>query len=286
MINNNSISNKIGFMQGRLSEIVDGKIQAFPWDSWEHELEIGPKYGFNLMEWTLDQHRINENPLMNTDGINKIVDLSKIYNIKIQSLTGDCFMQEPFWKSSGVKQASLINDFIKVCNNSQKIGINIIVIPLVDNGSIRSNLEEKILIEFLNDISNDLESKGLRICFESDFPPSKLASLIDKLKSDIFGINYDTGNSASFGFKASEEFKAYGEKIFNVHIKDRLYKGSTVPLLSGNVDFNSVMEELSNVKYKENFILQTARSSNGLHAEVLIKYKNIIKNYLDMYNIF
>ena len=83
-----------------------------------------------------------------------------------------------------------------------------------------------------------------------------------------------------------DKIKAYGEKIFNVHIKDRVYKGSTVPLLSGNVDFTSVMEELSKIKYKENFILQTARSSDGLHAEVLVKYKNIIMNYLDMYNIF
>ena len=27
--------NRTGFMQGRLSSIVDGKIQSFPWEEWE-----------------------------------------------------------------------------------------------------------------------------------------------------------------------------------------------------------------------------------------------------------
>ena len=31
---------KIGFMQGRLSSKVNGKIQAFPWESWKEEFEI------------------------------------------------------------------------------------------------------------------------------------------------------------------------------------------------------------------------------------------------------
>ena len=30
----------IGFMQGRLSKIVDNKIQSFPWESWEEEFRL------------------------------------------------------------------------------------------------------------------------------------------------------------------------------------------------------------------------------------------------------
>ena len=37
---------KIGFMQGRLSEIVDDKIQAFPWLEWENEFLFSPKNKF------------------------------------------------------------------------------------------------------------------------------------------------------------------------------------------------------------------------------------------------
>ena len=45
---------QIGFMQGRLSEVVDGKIQAFPWRGWQEEFRQARKIGIGLMEWTLD----------------------------------------------------------------------------------------------------------------------------------------------------------------------------------------------------------------------------------------
>ena len=31
---------RIGFMQGRLSAMVEGKIQAFPWDEWREEFLV------------------------------------------------------------------------------------------------------------------------------------------------------------------------------------------------------------------------------------------------------
>ena len=98
--------NKIGFIQGRLSPIIDGKIQAFPWDFWEDEFALACKIKLNIMEWTLDQGKLNFNPLMNCEGQNKIKTLCNNYNIKIPSLTGDCFMQFPFFKFSGKQKSS------------------------------------------------------------------------------------------------------------------------------------------------------------------------------------
>ena len=37
---------KIGFMQGRLSPLVDGKIQAFPWDCWSEEFSVANENDF------------------------------------------------------------------------------------------------------------------------------------------------------------------------------------------------------------------------------------------------
>ena len=44
----------IGFMQGRFSPLVNGKIQAFPWDSWSEEFFVANENDFNIIEWTLD----------------------------------------------------------------------------------------------------------------------------------------------------------------------------------------------------------------------------------------
>ena len=46
--------NKIGFMQGRLSPIVDNKIQAFPFGNWEQEFSIAKELGIedNYIDFT------------------------------------------------------------------------------------------------------------------------------------------------------------------------------------------------------------------------------------------
>ena len=54
---------RIGFMQGRLSAMVDGKIQAFPWNEWREEFPRAQALGLTRIEWTIDQDRLRENPL-------------------------------------------------------------------------------------------------------------------------------------------------------------------------------------------------------------------------------
>ena len=78
----------IGFMQGRLSPLVNGKIQAFPWNHWRDEFSVANEHGFEIMEWTLDQDRLYENPFMTEDGQVAIRELSHQYGITISSLTG------------------------------------------------------------------------------------------------------------------------------------------------------------------------------------------------------
>ena len=94
-------------MQGRLSPQVDGKIQAFPFSCWQGEFASAERSGFSLMEWTLDQDNLYANPLLTTAGQNEIRKLCESHGIMISSLTGDCFMQSPFWKTQGAVRDSL-----------------------------------------------------------------------------------------------------------------------------------------------------------------------------------
>ena len=112
----------IGFMQGRLSSIVDQKIQAFPWKEWEKEFPRAAEIGFSIMEWTIDFDNLSSNPIMTHKGRQTIQTLSQKYNISIPSLTGDCFMQKPFWKES--KSNREYKSYIKLMSSSgaMKIG--------------------------------------------------------------------------------------------------------------------------------------------------------------------
>ena len=78
----------------------------------------------------------------------------------------------------------------------------------------------------------------MKILFEIDYSPKKTLKFINKF-DDCYGINYDTGNSASLGFKIADE-KIYFNRVHNVHIKDRLYKGKTVKLGHGNCDLKFI----------------------------------------------
>lgn len=273
----------IGFMQGRLSPVIENKIQCFPWQHWENEFKIANNIGFTLLEWTLDQENLYNNPLMTKIGQKIIKRLTKKNFININSLTGDCFMQNPFWKEKGVKSKILKNDFLSIVKACSLIDIKQIIIPLVDNGSIENDEQENELLYFLHENSNFFKTKNIQILFESDYTPNKLINFLSSLDIKIFGINYDTGNSASLGFSVEKEFNTYGNWIKNIHIKDRLFGGGTVPLGKGSVDFNNVFFNLVKIDYKGDFILQTARALDDNHDKILIIYKNLVQKLIDKF---
>ena len=132
--------NKIGFMQGRLSPIVNGRIQCFPTKFWKSEFKKAKELKLKYMEWTLDYTNFRKNPIFDNKEINSIKVLSKKNKIKIKTLTGDCFMEKPFWKKN---DKYLINDFFNVVNACKKLKIKKIIIPLVDNSSLKNKRDEK-----------------------------------------------------------------------------------------------------------------------------------------------
>ena len=268
-------------MQGRLSALVGDRIQAFPWPSWREEFAIAGQHGFRLMEWTLDQDRLHENPLLTPAGQAAIRELSRRHGLAIPSLTGDCFMQVPFWKAPAGVREGLERDFLAVADACAAVGISMIVVPLVDNGRLETAVQEDLLVAFLHRHAARHAARGLRVLFESDFGPAPLRTFIDRLDPGVFGLNYDTGNSAALGFDPVEEFAAYGDRIVNVHIKDRLLGGGTVPLGAGGADFDTVFEQLARIKYPGNFILQTARAADGDHAGVLRAYRDTVIRMLE-----
>jgi hexulose-6-phosphate isomerase len=274
------MKNKIGFIQGRLSPLVDGKIQAFPSDHWRDEFFQAEKNNFHLIEWTLDHTDLYSNPLLSKEGRLEIKALCFKHDVKIPSLTGDCFMQAPFWKSSKKNRVLLEEEFLNVSDACKDLGISFIVVPLVDNGSLDNKTQEDYLVAFLIDHLEKFQLNNQKIVFESDFNPHRLHAFIQRLDSETFGINYDIGNSASLGYNVDDEFKAYGNSILNVHVKDRKYGGTTVPLGEGNANFNRVFQKLSELSYQGNFILQTARALDDNHILPLIKYRDMTHKWM------
>ena len=277
--------NKLGYMQGRLSNMIDGKIQAFPANTWREEMILGAKHNIYNIEWTLDHFDIKENPFLTQAGQNEIKAISKNCGAQILSVTGDCFMQAPIWKLDSSYEADLTYEFLSIIDACQKLDVGIVVIPSVDFSSLQTLQEGERFINFCNTHYEAIKNAGVRIAIESDFGAQKLDQFIRKLPNDVFGVNYDIGNSASLGFSHKEEIATYGDIIFNVHVKDRAYGGITVPLGDGNSNFPEVFQALFAVNYPGNFILQTARAKEDNHLDVLLTYKDFTEACIKKYFI-
>ncbi|MCB0393839.1 MAG: sugar phosphate isomerase/epimerase [Bdellovibrionales bacterium] len=267
---------QLGFIQGRLSPIVDGKIQAFPWQHWREEFPIAHEIGLRKIEWTLDQDRLHENPFIEKKARGEVKSLLSEFGMRIPSITGDCFMQFPFFKAFGNERLKLLDDLNRVIEAAEDFGSQYIVFPLVDNGSITTEAEQDILLEEFQSLRRKLVESGVKIIFESDFSPEKLRDFIGLFPVDAYGINYDLGNSASLGYDINEEFRFYYDRIDNIHIKDRLKGGTTVPLGSGNANFKAFFSLIREFEYKGNLIFQTARDPNNQHQSALKRYIDFV----------
>lgn len=270
------MTKNVGFMQGRLVKPEKrNSIQYFPEKNWQKEFKIAKKINLKIMEWTINQENIKKNPLYNGK-LKLLKKMIKNYKIKIPSITNDYFMQKPFFKKKNLKiKDKIIEKLNRIIINSNKIGIKYHIFPLVDNSSIKSLSEEKILINEIKKISKLLKKNSL-ILFETDYKPNKIIRFIKKFKNKKVGINYDTGNSAGLNYDFKDEIK-YFKYVKNIHIKDRIYNGETIRLGRGNWDYKKFFKLIKG-NYKGNFVLQTARSPNNKHVEEIIINRNFVQN--------
>ncbi|MBF0531658.1 MAG: sugar phosphate isomerase/epimerase [Candidatus Omnitrophica bacterium] len=271
---------RIGFIQGRLSPQIGQKIQAFPGPYWKEEFPLARSCGFSRMEWTLDQEGLFENPLLRPEGRELIRELCRENNLMIGSVTGDFFMQAPFFKAAGSIREELFDQLVAVIEGCAAARVPILVLPLVDQGRIEDAGQEEGFFAYAAKLDQRLRAHGMMICLESDLPPEKLGIFLQGLDPLLWGVNYDIGNSAAFGFDYRQEIPRLATWIKNVHVKDRVRGGGTVPLGQGQADIRGAIHLLEACGYRGNYILQTARSPQGLHAEVLSQYRDMVISYL------
>jgi len=272
---------RIGFMQGRLSPLVNGQIQAFPWPYWKDEFALAQNHNWPMIEWTLDHDRLHENPLMTADGQQEIRRLCNTFECAVPSLTGDFFMQKPFFKYEGHSRVQLLDDLRRVIENCAALNIGLVMLPLVDNGHVEDRAQENSLFEGLDTLVDVLKREHMKISFESDYAPKQFIKFIEKYDQDLFGITYDIGNSAALGYDCVEELNTYGAYINNVHVKDRLLGGTTVPLGTGNADFPKAFQTLCALEYDGHYILQTARAKDDNHVGILNGYRDQVIAWLE-----
>ena len=258
------MKNKIGVMQGRLLPKYQGRYQAHPVGYWQEEFPMAKKLGLDCIEFILDFNDALDNPLLKDGGVDEIKTISKATGVTVRTICADYFMEAPLHSEDPNIVENSHNIMVKLLKNAIQIGVTDIVIPCVDQSTING---KKAVERFINNMSPlvDLAEKcKINLSLETDLAPKPFFELLDQLNSDRVTVNYDIGNSAALGYNLVEELEAYGDRITDIHIKDRVLDGGSVLLGEGNADFDAFFNKLEEFDYQGPFIMQAYRDEDGI----------------------
>mgnify|MGYP001185795068 CR=1 FL=1 len=240
------------------------RYQAHPVGYWHEEFSIAAELGLDCIEFILDYNDYKENPLMTINGRKKIKSLYAKTGVRVISVCADYFMEKPLHSSDKLTARKSTEVLVKLLNIASQLGIMDIVIPCVDKSSIKTERSRNRFKEVFHEIISEAEKCEVNLSLETDLNPVQFEKLLSSLNSNRVTVNYDIGNSASLGYNYIDELKAYGEKISDIHIKDRQINGPSVKLGEGNANIPDFFWELSKYNYYGPLIMQAYRDNDGL----------------------
>ncbi len=256
--------NLIGVMQGRLLPKFRGQYQAHPLGYWEDEFYIAQRLGLNCIEFILDYYKSFENPLLSIEGVKLINSVVNKTGVRVETVCADYFMTAPLHSKNKIVANHSIKVMKRLVSMCSKLDVSSIVLPCVDESSLKSTDDIDRFLRAIDNIIDDFENNDIFLSLETDLAPKPFLNLLDKINSKKVAVNYDIGNSAALGFNPLEEISAYGSKISDVHIKDRMLGGGPVILGQGSADFETSIKKLSEINYSGPYIMQAYRDNEGL----------------------
>lgn len=271
-----STSPPIHCMQGRLLPPEGDRIQAFPAGAWPREFEYAQAAEIQGIEWIYEASGETENPLGTDAGIARLADLIARNRVVVESVVADWFMDQPLLEEPGTRLEKLR----WLLGRAATARIRRIVLPFVDASAVGENDVDE-LARTLTAVVSDAAQAGVELHLETPLAPDPFALLLKRLDPAVFMANYDSGNSASLGYRPAEEFEAYGSRIGSVHIKDRLHGGGTVPLGEGDADLELVLSLLRRQRWNRPLVLQAARGRAGHEVETVRSGAKLVRAMWD-----
>ena len=271
------MKNKIGAMQGRLVPKYQGRYQAFPIGMWQDEFKVAKECGLDLIEFILDFNDADKNPLLKPGGVDEIVNISRDTGVSVKTICADYFMEAPLHSNDNKVVEESLKVLEKLLEVAKILKVTDIVIPCVDQSSLKTKEAVDEFVKQVAKIIPIIEKENINLSLETDLAPKPFIELLNKLNSKNISVNYDIGNSAALGFDSDKELELYGDRITDIHIKDRALGGGPVILGEGNADFVKFFRKLKEFDYQGPFIMQAYRDDEGV--EIFKSQLNWIEKY-------
>lgn len=258
--------NALGIMQGRLSLPAAIRAQSFPFETWKQEFSLARTCGFDLIEWLATADRLEENPLWTDAGLQEIRERIADTGVGVRSLCADCFLERPFFRVSESARRDSIETLTHLIGQSGKIGVAVVLVPVLEATALRTDDEAMLLLESLHKPLSMAEKVGIVVGLETDRAGSACRALIDRGNSPALGAYYDTGNAAEKGYDVGADIRTLSDRLCGVHIKDRRRSGPSLALGLGDADFAACFDAMRAVSYDGPLILETPRGSDPIES--------------------
>lgn len=265
-------------MQGRLSPPVGSRIQAFPGDAWRGEFDTASELGFDSIEFIYEEP-VSENPLTSSGGVRDVAAAISATGVKVDFILADIFMPRPLFGLSGADRTWAGDVLTRLLDAAARLDAGGVEIPFVDNSRLASEEHIAEAVDVLEPALNHAASLGVVVGLETDLPVGEFAAVLERIGHPAVRANYDIGNSAALGYDVEDEFRAYGASVANVHVKDRVRGGSTVPLGTGDANLPRVLRVIRDSGYAGPYIIQGARGRDDFATAA--EYRALVSGLLD-----
>ena len=186
--------------------------------------------GLDTIEWIYDAYGEDVNPLATDEGLGEMRRLGALHGMAIESVCADWFMDYPLVGVDASTAQPRWRRLGWLMERGALLGINRIVVPFVDAAAIRNDSDASAVVIGINSLGAAIDRTGVELHLETALSAADFAALLARLGHPRVKVNYDSGNSASLGYRPQQEFAAYGPRVGSVHLKDRRRGAGTVPL--------------------------------------------------------
>ena len=262
---------EFGFIQGRMTSPPSKKIlQYFPKKNWKKEFHYAEKYNFDFIEYFGERKFNKSNPIWNYKNLKEINEIVKKKRLQNYSFCDDYFI------NTNLINFKNFDEYYKtLAKNLSLIDIKIYVLALFEKSLInKKNL--KNFIQRLQNISDFLNEKKIKLALETNLDVQSINKLIKLINKKNVFIVYDTGNRLKKKNLQYNEIIKLKKYICHFHIKDKNWKGENVVLGNGKVNFDLIFKAIKHIKYVGKYTFETNRGDNPI--KTMCDNKNFILN--------
>jgi sugar phosphate isomerase/epimerase len=239
--------------------IRDGCLQQ-PWPA---AFEMGARVGFDGLE--LDLAAAYEGTLLwSAEGRQQLHEIIGASGIELASFcAGVCWTYSPA-SDDPATRVRIRDMLVAACGYCVEFGVKWILVPVTPGGEgVTHETGTQRWIEMMAEIAPVAADHGVALCLENvgrgyGKSAAELINMADAVASPGLKVYYDVGNALAFGNNPVAEIKLLGNRIGEVHIKER---GADL-LGEGEVPIAGCLAALRDLGYDDWLVLETAPTSD------------------------